>query len=223
MRDAIRKMLLTAGFIAASTAAYAEAFSTSATNPTPAPASWLISGNYPAGQSDSNYYFVVDLKAGDLASQISIRGGAQYKSLDFVLLDGNGRRIDTYFITGGANENSEATRVFPIDASGKHLVKLTTKGPETASFRVALGGSALPNRQAPAEPAGGSHPFLAPTPVGPNGVVTGPSPWRWVHLQLLFRRPEGRQPAHPNFPSRAGRCIKMDVADCLASAPVRQI
>jgi hypothetical protein len=176
MRDAFRKMLLTASFIAASTAAYAEAFSTSATNPTPIPASGLIAGNYPAGQADNSYYFVVDLKAGELASQISIQGGAQYKSLDFVLLDGNGRRIDTYFITGGANENSEATRVFPIDASGKYLVKLTTKGPESTSFRVTLGGSALPNRQASAESAGGSHSFLAPTPVGPSGVVTGTFP-----------------------------------------------
>jgi hypothetical protein len=169
-------MILTAGFIAASAAAHAEAFSTSATNPTPVPASGLITGNYPTGQADSSYYFAVDLKAGELASQMSVRGGAQYKSLDFGLLDGNGRRIDAYYITAGANDNNEATRVFPIDASGKYLVRLTTKGPETTSFRVALGGSALPNRQAPAETADSSRSFLAPTAVGPNGVITGAFP-----------------------------------------------
>jgi hypothetical protein len=115
----------------------------------------------------------VNLKAGELASQISIEGGAQYKSLDFGLLDGSGRRIDAYYITAGANDNSEATRVFPIDSSGKYLVRLTTKGPEATAFRVALGGSALPNRQAT---AGVSRSFLAPTPVGPNGVITGAFP-----------------------------------------------
>jgi len=170
-------MILAAGLIAASTAAHAETFSTSATSPTTVPATGLITGNYPAGQADSSYYFAVNLKAGELATQISIGGGAQYKSLDFGLLDGSGRRIDAYFITAGANDNSEATRVFPIDSSGKYLVKLTTKGPETTSFRVALGGSALPNRQAlPAEPAGASRSFLAPTPVAANGVISGAFP-----------------------------------------------
>jgi hypothetical protein len=177
MRKILGGMILMAGLVAASTVVYAQApFSTSAASPAPVPASGVIAGNYPAGQADGSYYFAVDLKAGELASQISIGGGAQYKSLDFGLLDGNGRRIDAYYITAGANDNNEATRVFPIDASGKYLVRLTTKGPETTAFRVALGGSALPKRQAPAETAGASRSFLAPTPVGPNGVITGSFP-----------------------------------------------
>jgi hypothetical protein len=177
MRNFFRGCLMSAALLAAATGAEAAGFSTSAANPTPVPAGGVIEGNYPAGQSDTNYYFAVDLKAGQLASQISMRGGAQYKTLDFNLLDGSGRRIDTYYITAGAGDNNEATRVFPIDASGKYLVRLTTKGPETTSFRVELGGSAMP-QSAPAaasvnEP---SRSFLAPTPVGPDGVIAGGFP-----------------------------------------------
>lgn len=177
MRDFLRGCLLSAALLAAATGAHAAGFSTSAANPSTVPASGVIEGNYPAGQSDTSYYFVVDLKAGQLASQISLRGGAQYKTLDFTLLDGNGRRIDAYYITAGANDNSEATRVFPIDARGKYLVRLTTKGPETTSFRVALGGSAMP-AGAPVAAATNelSRSFLAPTPVGRDGVIAGAFP-----------------------------------------------
>jgi hypothetical protein len=177
MRDFFRGCLMSAALLATATSAHAAGFSTSAANPSAVSASGVIEGNYPAGQSDTNYYFAVDLKAGQLASQISLRGGAQYKTLDFALLDGNGRRIDAYYITAGANDNNEATRVFPIDARGKYLVRLTTKGPETTSFRVALGGSAMPN-SAPlaANPNELSSSFLASTPVGRDGVITGAFP-----------------------------------------------
>jgi hypothetical protein len=173
MRNFIRGCVLSAALLAAATGAHAAAFSTSAANPSAVPASGVIEGNYPAG--DGNYYFAVDLKAGQLASQISVHGGAQYKSLDFTLLDGGGRRIDAYYITAGAGDNNEATRVFPIDASGRYLVRLTTKGPETTSFRVALGGSAMPGAPAAAASAP-SRSFLAPTPVGTDGVITGAFP-----------------------------------------------
>ena len=176
MRDFIRGCLMSAAFLAVATGAHAASFSTSAVNPSAVPAGGVIEGNYPAGQSDTNYYFAVELKAGQLASQISLRGGAQYKSLDFNLLDGNGRRIDAYYITAGAGDNNEATRVFPIDASGKYLVRLTTKGPEASSFRVALGGSAMPGVPAAASANALSRSFLAPTPVGPDGVIAGTFP-----------------------------------------------
>jgi hypothetical protein len=177
MRDFFRGCLMSAALLAAATGAQAAGFSTSAANPSAVPASGVVEGNYPAGQSDTNYYFAVDLKAGQLASQISLRGGAQYKTLDFNLLDGSGRRIDAYDITAGANDSNEATRVFPIDASGKYLIRLTTKGPETTSFRVALGGSAMPNNVPGAANANEpSRSFLAPTPVGPDGVIAGAFP-----------------------------------------------
>jgi hypothetical protein len=177
MRDLLRGCFMSAALLALATEAHAASFSTSAANPTAVPANGVIDGNYPAGQSDTNYYFAVDLKAGRLASQISLRGGAQYKSLDFTLLDGSGRRIDAYYITAGANDNNEATRVFPIDASGKYLVRLTGKGPETTAFRVALGGSALPVSAPAADSASEpSRSFLAPTPVGRDGVIAGAFP-----------------------------------------------
>ncbi len=94
MRNVFGRLTLAAALVAASTIVHAEAFSTSATSPTPVPATGLIAGNYPAGQGDISYYFAVALKAGELATQISIQGGAQYKSLDFALLDAGGRRID---------------------------------------------------------------------------------------------------------------------------------
>jgi hypothetical protein len=170
------KIVLAVGLFAASTAVHAAAFSTSVGSPTPVPSSGVIEGKYP-GQSNASFYFAVDLKAGDLASQISMNGGAQYKTLDFALLDGNGRKLDAYYITAGANDNGEATRVFPIDASGKYIVRLDTKGPETTSFRVALGGTALPDlHTAPAQPNGPSQSFLGPTAVPATGVVTGSFP-----------------------------------------------
>jgi len=177
MRDFLRGCFMSAALLAVATGAHAASFSTSAANPTAVPANGVIEGNYPAGQSDTNYYFAVDLKAGQLASQISLHGGAQYKSLDFNLLDGSGRRIDAYYITAGANDNNEATRVFPIDASGKYLVRLTAKGPETTSFRVALGGSALPvSAPVAASASEPSRSFLAPTAVGRDGVIAGAFP-----------------------------------------------
>ena len=177
MHQLRRGIVLTAGLFAVSTAAHAAAFSTSAGSPTPVPSNGVIEGKYPPGQSDTSYYFAVDLKAGELASQISMNGGAQYKTLDFALLDGNGRKIDAYYITAGANDNNEATRVFPIDATGKYLVRLDTKGPETTSFRVALGGTAMPNLQAAAaQTNGASRSFLNPTTVPASGMVSGSFP-----------------------------------------------
>jgi hypothetical protein len=176
MRYLLRRCLVSIALLAIATQAHAGSFSTSAVSPTAVPANGVIEGNYPAGQSDTSYYFVANLKAGQLATQISVNGGAQYKSLDFSLLDGGGRRIDAYYITAGAGDNSEATRVFPIDASGKYLVRLTTKGPETTSFRVALGGSAMPVAPAAVNANEQSRSFLAPTPVGRDGVIAGAFP-----------------------------------------------
>lgn len=157
-----------------STAALADTYSTSALNPTPAPENGVISGAYPAGGAETSYYFGVDLKAGALATQMAIHGGGQYKTLTLALLDGKGRKIDSYYITAAA-DGRESTRVFPIDASGHYMVRVTTEGPEAANYRVALGGSALPNR--PAATAGGaSQSYLDPTPIPESGSVTGRFP-----------------------------------------------
>ena len=77
----------------------------------------------------------------------------------------------------GLDANQEATRVFPIDSSGRHLVVLKTKGPETTSFQVELGGSAFADRQpVAASPSQFSRSFLAPTPLPKDGVIAGTSP-----------------------------------------------
>jgi len=162
--------LLSIGVIAT---ARAESFSTVANNPTVLSANGIVAGQFPQGEAETSYYFAVDLKAGALASQISLQGGAKYKSLTLTLLDATGRRIESYYITAGANDNNEATRVMPVDNSGRYLLKVTTQGPETSSFRVALGGSVLPNRQPAPAPVGNSTSYLAPTPVPANGVVKG--------------------------------------------------
>ena len=54
--------------------ASAEPFSTSALNPTPMPADGIISSSYPPGAMETSYYFVADLKAGELVTQISFMG-----------------------------------------------------------------------------------------------------------------------------------------------------
>ena len=171
-----RSLVLALLSIAVASSACADGFSTAVTSPTPVPANGIILGQYPPGETESSYYFSADLKAGELASQITLQGGAKYKSLTFTLLDGTGRRVDTYYITAGAGDNNEATRVMPVDATGRYLVKVTTQGPETTSFRVALGGSALPNRQPVPQAAGNSTSYLAPTPVPASGIIKGVLP-----------------------------------------------
>ncbi len=157
--------------------AWSETFSTSANRPSPLPPTGVLSGNYPPGEAETSYYIAADLKAGDLATQISMQGGAKYKTLSFGLLDATGRKVDSYYITAGAGDNNEGTRVFPIDSSGRYLIKITTEGPETVSYKVALGGSALPKLvPVQADAGGNSRSFLAPTKVPADGVITGTFP-----------------------------------------------
>jgi len=187
MHHLTRNIAIAAVFCTTSMTVQAAVFSTSAGSPAPLPSSGVIEGKYPPGQSDTSWYFAVDLTAGELASQISINGGAQYKTLDFALLDSSGRRIDAYYITAGANDNNEATRVFPVDASGKYLIRLTTKGPEATSFRVTLGGTSLPNLQTPsAQTNGASRSFFNPTPVPASGVVNGAFPGGSTYSYYYF-------------------------------------
>jgi hypothetical protein len=39
--------------------------------------------------------------------------------------------------------NADATKSFPVDRSGRHVLRLTVQGPETTKFRIELGGNAL--------------------------------------------------------------------------------
>jgi hypothetical protein len=178
MRHILRHMLLAAAIVALATAARADAFSTTVTNPTPVAPSGLITGSYPASDGETAYYFAVDLKPGDLATQISLAGRpGRDKALEFDLKDPKGRLVGYYSVMTGLDANQEATRIFPIDSSGRYLVVAKTKGPETTSFQIELGGSAFPERQAaPAAAAPFSRSLLAPTALPRDGVIAGTLP-----------------------------------------------
>jgi hypothetical protein len=178
MRGLFRHTALAAGFIAVVSGARAEGFSTSAISPTPVALNGLITGNYPASEAETSYYFAVDLKAGDLATQITLLGRpGKDKSLEFDLKDPKGRLLSYYTIMGGLDANQESARVFAVDSSGRYLIVLKTKGPETTSFQVELGGSALPSRQPVAPTASPfSRSYLAPSELPKNGVIAGVAP-----------------------------------------------
>ncbi|MEF3367260.1 hypothetical protein V3H18_12015 [Methylocystis sp. 9N] len=156
-------------------AAYAENFSTSVLDPSALPSNGVVAGSYPVGGGAANYYFAVDLKPGALASQIAAQGGGDYKTLTLALLDGSGRKLDSYYITAGA-DGREATRVFPVDAGGRYIVRVTPEGPEAGAFRVALGGSAAPGLQPAEAAAGNSQSYFNPTPLPADGVISGKFP-----------------------------------------------
>jgi hypothetical protein len=178
MRGLFRHTALAIGIIAIASGARAEGFSTSAVNPTPIAATGLITGNFPASDAETSYYFAVDLTPGELASQLSFLGRpGRDKSLEFDLKDPKGKLVAYYYIMGGLDANQEATRVFPVDSTGRYQIVLKTKGPETTSFQIELGGSALPNRQ-PVAPVASpfSRSYLAPTPLPKDGLITGTAP-----------------------------------------------
>jgi hypothetical protein len=159
------------------TAAHAETFSTSALAPSPVPPGGVITGSYPAGGAETTYYFAADLKAGELATQISMMGRAgRDKSLEIGLVDPAGKRAGGYYVMTGLDANQELARVLPIDNSGRHVIRVTTKGPETTTFRIELGGDALGNPQKTPAAKPFSASFLDPTPVPADGVIAGKFP-----------------------------------------------
>jgi hypothetical protein len=177
MRGFLRQAAFAIGLIAVASLARAESLSTSAINPTAVAPTGLITGNYPAGEAETSYYFAIDLKPGDLATQTSFLGrSGRDRFLEFNLKDPNGKIVGYYSIMTGLDANQEATRVFPIDSSGRYVVVLKLKGPETTSFRVALGGSAFPDRQAAPAASGFSRSYLEPTPLPKDGVIAGSFP-----------------------------------------------
>ena len=178
MRGLFLQTALAVGIIAVATGARADGFSTSAISPTAVPATGLITGAYPAGDAETSYYFAVDLKAGELATQIAFLGRpGRDKSLEFDLKDSKGKLISYYNIMSGLDANQEAARVFPVDSSGRYVIVLKTKGPETTSFQIELGGSAFPNRQSAAPVASPfSRSYLAPSPLPKDGMIAGTAP-----------------------------------------------
>jgi outer membrane protein OmpA-like peptidoglycan-associated protein len=122
--------------------AAAETFSTSVLRPSAVPANGVVSGSFPAGET--RYYFTMDVAPGDLMTQLSFAGrdGAQ-KEVDLEILDASARARAQYWIHG-TESSLQSTRGFPIDASGRQVIRLRVKGPEQGLFCLELGGSAFP-------------------------------------------------------------------------------
>ncbi|HKZ96693.1 MAG TPA: hypothetical protein VJ045_06900 [Hyphomicrobiaceae bacterium] len=165
---------LAAAALLSANAAAADSFSTSATSPSPWPQSGTVTGNFASADAETSYYFAVDLKAGDLATQISFLGRPDAdKMLELGLLNGTGRQIASHYILNGLDANQEQARVLPVDSGGRYLIRVTMKGPETTSFKVALAGASFPRREPAAADAAS---FLAPAALPADGVITGSFP-----------------------------------------------
>jgi hypothetical protein len=111
--------------------------------PTPVAADGVITGTLPGPEKRAIYYVKLPVQPGNLLTQISVqsREGAG-KSLSLELLQADARTGESYWVHGEA-PTEEKTRSFPIDASGEQVIRLVTEGPETGSFKVEIGGSAV--------------------------------------------------------------------------------
>jgi hypothetical protein len=178
MQGLICRAVFAAAIVAVGSGALAEEFSSSAVNPSQVASNGVIAGNFPAGGGETSLYFAVDLKAGQLITQSSFLGRpGRDKYLEFNLKDPKGKLLSYYTIMSGLDANQEATRIFPVDSSGRYMVVLKTKGPETTTFQVALGGSAFPGQLATsASPNPFSQSYIAPSPLPKDGVITGTAP-----------------------------------------------
>lgn len=170
---ALRSILFVT-FLIAVPSARAEAFSTSALNPTPVDSIGIITGSFPTGGGRETYYFSVPLHKGDLLTQISFTGRANVdKKLELTLLDTEQHSQGSYYIYAGLDSNQEKAHLFPIDSTNQYLIQVTVDGPESTSFRVELGGSAVGSERSPAVQTSFSTSALSPGPVPKNGVITG--------------------------------------------------
>ena len=111
--------------------------------PTPIGADGVINGAFPGGDGYTYYYYAANLKAGNLLSQMTVSGrdGAM-KWISLTLLDDQGRPDKTYFMSR-VDANADTTKSFPIDRSGRYVLRLTVQGAEATKYKVELGGDAL--------------------------------------------------------------------------------
>jgi hypothetical protein len=166
------------GSVGVSCLAAAQDFSTTAVKPSQLPRSGSVTGAYPSGGNETRYYFAADLKAGMLATQIAYQGAPDAsKMIEFALLNSSGREVDSYYVKS-FGENFEGVRTFRIDNSGTYTIKLNLKGPETATFKVDLGGSSLAGKVDAPVPENGafSTSYIAPSPLPANGIIAGTIP-----------------------------------------------
>lgn len=177
MRASLLAAASCAALAMASSTAPAATVSTSIASPAPLPETGIVEGSYPQG-GDATYYFGLDLKPGDFVSQIAFMGRpSKDKKLEFALLNPQGREVGSFYVLGSINANEETARAIPVDSSGRYIVKARLVGPETTSYRIQVGGSAIAALQpAAASATGPSQSFLLPSPLPKDGVVTGRFP-----------------------------------------------
>jgi hypothetical protein len=155
----------------------AQQFSTVASSPTAMPANGVIAGDYPSSRGEPAYYFAVDLKAGNLATQAWVKGANAAKHIVVDLLDETGGKVTGFAVDSYVDDDDDTARNIAINHSGRYLVRLTTRGPELATYRVEFGGTAFVGHQpAPLDASEFSHAFLDPTHLGANGTITGTFP-----------------------------------------------
>ena len=163
-------------------------FSTSIMKPTPVDANGVISAPFPTGGQSTLYYFSVEAQPGDLLTQISYQGRAGAdKQLELSLINENGKQGNSYWIHG-SDPIAEGTRSFPIDKKGRQVVRLAVRGPETAQFRVELGGTAVSGvtPKSPQLHNGFSRSIFVPTQVGNDGVISGSLPGTEASVVYYF-------------------------------------
>lgn len=132
--------------------------STSALKPSPLDSTGAINAPFPAGDGRTAYYFVADLRKGELMTQLSFKGHAgREKHVEIALLDSEAHLVSCYWIEG-VETWKDAIRSFPIEMAGQRIFRVTVFGPETDEFRVELGGRALPPPPTPVKAAAPPQP-----------------------------------------------------------------
>jgi len=169
--------LVAAAVLAAGLPAAADDLSSSVMRPTAVnPAIGMVAGNLPGGNGSKSYYVAVDLKPGELLTQLQIAGRANgERRLTVQLLDAEAKAAASTFVRAGFGTLDEATKSFAIDAAGRHVMRVTVEGEETGTFCLLMGGTALPDAKPPKCPAAAGAAVVTPPAPSPV-VVAAPAP-----------------------------------------------
>jgi outer membrane protein OmpA-like peptidoglycan-associated protein len=163
---------------AAELAPSAEELSTSILRPSKLDrAPGVVAGKLPGGDAVKSYYLTADLNSGNLLAQLRVAGRANAnRRLTLQLLDAQAAVQDSSFVRSGFGTSDETTKVFPIDSSGPHILRLIVEGEENGTFCVLFGGTALMPTGAQTCPAAPSAPASAELQTVPNAVQAPPAP-----------------------------------------------
>jgi outer membrane protein OmpA-like peptidoglycan-associated protein len=183
--------------------AAAQNLSTSVLRPSAVdPATGVIAGKLPGGGGTVSYYLAVELRPGDLLTNLRVTGRPNVaKRLELELLDGAARVSGQTYVLTEREGQAETTKAFAIDSPGRYVVRLNVEGPETGTFCVQLGGASLPNANSPGCPAqAAAAPPRPPVsaPVRPlvatpaTAPVSAPAPAPAKSVEVIVTRCEER-------------------------------